>query len=77
MPRAVFHAAIALSVLLVACKEASPPAAQGGPPPPPAVTVETVTPQIFPINFEYVGRLEASREVEIRPRVSGVIQHRY
>lgn len=76
MPRAVFHAAIALSVLLVACKEASPPAAQGGPPPV-AVTVETVTPQIFPINFEYVGRLEASREVEIRPRVSGVIQHRY
>ena len=72
MPRAVFHAAIALSVLLVACKEASPPAAQGGPPPA-AVTVETVTPQIFPINFEYVGRLEASREVEIRPRVSGVI----
>jgi len=76
MSRAGFSAAIALSVLLGACKESSPPAAQGVPPPA-AVTVETVTSQIVPINFEYVGRLEASREVEIRPRVSAVILRRY
>lgn len=75
MSRAGFYA-IALSVLLGACKESSPPAAPGGPPPA-AVTVETVTTQIVPINFEYVGRLEASREVEIRPRVSAVILRRY
>ncbi len=74
MSRAGFYA-IALSVLLGACKESSPPAAQGGPPPA-VVTVETVTTQIVPINFEYVGRLEASREVEIRTRVSAVILRR-
>lgn len=65
-----------LTLSLSACnRNAAPPAPSG--PPPAAVTVETVAPQRVPISFEYVGRLEASREVEIRPRVSGVIQKRY
>jgi membrane fusion protein (multidrug efflux system) len=46
-------------------------------PPPAQVTVETVAAQTLPISFEYVGRLEASREVEIRPRVSAIIERRY
>lgn len=63
-------------ILLSACNRNSAPPAPSGPPPA-SVTVETVAPQRVPISFEYVGRLEASREVEIRPRVSGVIQKRY
>jgi membrane fusion protein (multidrug efflux system) len=39
--------------------------------------VESVVPQTLPIAFEYVGRLEASREVEVRPRVSAVIERRF
>ena len=65
-----------LTILLAACNRDSTPAAPAAPPPA-SVTVETVIPQRVPISFEYVGRLEASREVEIRPRVSGVIQKRY
>ena len=76
MRRTAFWPFFALSFLLASCKPTSSPPEQGGPPPA-AVTVETVGVQTVPINFEYVGRLEASREVEIRPRVSGVIQRRY
>lgn len=65
-----------LLIPITACNRNPPPAAPAGPPPA-AVTVETVVPGIVPITFEYVGRLEASREVEIRSRVSGVIQKRY
>lgn len=65
-----------LTLLLAACNRDSAPTTPSVPPPVP-VTVETVTQQRVPVNFEYVGRLEASREVEIRPRVSGVIQKRY
>ena len=71
-------AALSLAVLLVACGQQDAAQQQGGGPPPPAqVTVETVIPQTVPISFEYVGRLEASREVEIRPRVAAVIERRY
>lgn len=67
---------IGLTLLLAACNRSPAPATPGAPPPA-AVTVESIAPQHVPISFEYVGRLEASREVEIRPRVSGVIQKRY
>lgn len=69
--------ALSLGALLAACgqQEAAQPA--GGMPPPAQVTVETVVTQTVPISFEYVGRLEASREVEIRPRVSAIIERRH
>lgn len=70
-------AALSLAVLLVACGQQDAAQQQGGGPPPAQVTVETVIPQTVPISFEYVGRLEASREVEIRPRVAAVIERRY
>ena len=40
------------------------------------VTVIELLPQDLPAQFEYVGRLEASREVEIRPRITGLIEQR-
>lgn len=66
-----------LSALLTACGQHETAQQGGGAPPPAQVTVEAATPHMVPINFEYVGRLEASREVEIRPRVAAVIEHRY
>jgi membrane fusion protein (multidrug efflux system) len=69
--------AVGLSVMLTACGQHDTAQQNGGAPPPAQVTVESVTPQTVPINFEYVGRLEASREVEIRPRVAAVIERRY
>lgn len=66
-----------LTALLAACGQQDAAQQQGGPPPPAQVTVETVARQTVPVSFEYVGRLEASREVEIRPRVAAVIERRY
>jgi membrane fusion protein (multidrug efflux system) len=63
-------------MLLAGCGKPDAQPAGGGMPPPAAVAVETVASQSVPVNFEYVGRLEASREVEIRPRVSAVIERR-
>ncbi len=51
--------------------------AQGGAaPPPPAVTVETVATATVPVTFEYPARVEASREVEVRARVGGILLER-
>lgn len=78
MTRLATPVAFSLAVLLSACGQPDAnTAAQGAAPPPAAVQVETVVPQTVPINFEYVGRLEASREVEIRPRLSALIERRH
>jgi membrane fusion protein (multidrug efflux system) len=52
-------------------KPATPPA-----PPPPAVTTQTIEKTDIPLVFEYAARLAGSREVEIRARVSGILQKR-
>lgn len=46
-------------------------------PPPPLVTVEPVHVADIPLVFDYPARLAGSREVEIRPRVSGILQQRF
>ncbi len=58
-----------------ACREA-PSAAATAPPPPTPVTVATVTPRQAPIDFEYVGSIAGSREVEVRARVTGILERR-
>jgi membrane fusion protein (multidrug efflux system) len=50
--------------------------AGGGPPPAIPVAVERVQPQRVPIAFEAVGQAEGSREVEVRARVSGILEKR-
>jgi len=78
MRRLSLRVAWSLAALLGACGQQDAAQQQGGgPPPPPQVTVEAVARQTVPVSFEYVGRLEASREVEIRPRVAAVIERRY
>lgn len=71
-------ALLGVFTLLAACgKQDNPPQAGGGLPPPAAVTIETITAGPVPVHFDYTGRLEASREVEIRPRVSALIARRH
>lgn len=77
MRRLSSRVASIVAAVLVACGQQDAGQPQGGPPPPAQVSVETVARQSVPVSFEYVGRLEASREVEIRPRVAGVIERRY
>ncbi len=44
--------------------------------PPPSVSVVTIAPQDLPVEREYIGQTKGSREVEIRPRVGGIIEQR-
>lgn len=78
MHRLATPVVLSLAVLLAACgkPEGAPPPGAGAPPPA-AVTVEVAAATDVPISFEYVGRLEASREVEIRPRVAALIERRH
>lgn len=60
------------ALVLAGCGE---PAAQEGPhrQPPPEVNVVTVQPRDIPVTYEYAGRTEGAREVEVRPRVTGIL----
>lgn len=54
-----------------------PAQAQGpGEAPPPAVTVMTIQSRTLPVTYEYAGRVAASREVEVRARVGGILLER-
>jgi membrane fusion protein, multidrug efflux system len=67
-------AAITISALVSGCdKPAAQPA--GGGMPPPEVTAVTVQPHDVPVIFEHVGQTAGVREVEVRPRVSGILEH--
>jgi membrane fusion protein (multidrug efflux system) len=73
--------ALALALGLAACGdsaakgEAGTAGAAGGMPPA-QVTAETVTPRTVAVPYEFNGRLEGSREVEVRARVSGILLRR-
>lgn len=73
----VLAAAIALATLAACSKEGQGGGAAGwGNMPPPQVDVVTVNPRSVPVNFEYVGQTQGSREVEVRARVSGILEKR-
>lgn len=70
---------ILLSLFLAAC---TPGGAQDGkkgakgdaPPQPVAVTTIEAAPRAVPVSFEAVGRTEGSRDVQVRARVSGIVE---
>lgn len=76
-PRAV---AIAASILLVAAcgKHDAAEGAQAAPAPAPPLTVAVKRAELtrVPLVLEAVGQAEGSREVEVRPRVSGILEKR-
>jgi membrane fusion protein (multidrug efflux system) len=65
-----------LLLLAGGCGES--PESAGAPPgpPPPQVTVVEVRPRTVELSYELNGRLEGSREVEVRARVSGILLER-
>src|SRR5258706_14757060 len=71
---AVLAAAVLLLSVAVGCskKAAGPP----GGFPPPQVTVMTVAPKTVAVPYEFSGRVEGSREVEVRARVAGILLRR-
>ena len=62
------RAALVTCVILAACTKAAPPAY-----PPPDVTVLTVKPEMVEAKLDYVGQAEASKAVEVRSQITGVI----
>lgn len=51
------------------------PAAPQGPPPA-NVTLQEVAPEDVVVSYEYVGQVAGSREVEVRSRITGIIEQR-
>ncbi|MFI4887756.1 MAG: efflux RND transporter periplasmic adaptor subunit [Burkholderiales bacterium] len=64
-----------LVLALVACGKSQQQAGFHGFPPA-EVTVKAVEPQTFPVSFEYVGQTQGSKDVEVRARVTGIIEKR-
>jgi membrane fusion protein (multidrug efflux system) len=82
MPLALPHArrigAHAVAVACIALATACGPAPQGGFQgfPPAAVTTLVLQPRSLPVSYEYVGQTAGSKEVEIRARVTGILERR-
>src|SRR5690606_24220939 len=70
--RLVGQAAIASALLLAACSGGAPP-----PPPPIEVSVVRVGSAAQPLDLAYSGRTRGAREIEVRARVSGILERRY
>ena len=71
----LFRAVMAATILatLTAC-EKSQSNQPSGAMPPPEVSVVVAQPRDLPANFEYVAQIAGVREVEVRPRVSGILE---
>lgn len=65
-------AIVCAGALLSGCEAAESETPKGLPPP--AVSVVIVQPRDLPATFEYVGQIDGVREVEVRPRISGILE---
>lgn len=68
--------ALSAAFLMLTAHASQAQAPGGAAPPPPAVTVEAIEEKPLPITYEYAGRVVASREVEVRARVPGILLQR-
>ena len=66
---------LALVLVLAACGKPQQGAGFHGFPAP-EVSVQTVEPRTFPVTFEYVGQTWGSKDVEVRARVTGIVEKR-
>jgi membrane fusion protein (multidrug efflux system) len=66
---------VVAALLLVGCSPSQSKAAFAGFPPT-EVNVVSVAPHNFPVAFEYVGQTAGSKDVEVRARVTGIIEQR-
>ena len=65
--------ALVLALVGVAARRGGTAKTATAAPPPPEVSVLTVAPETVAARYEYVGQAEASRAVEVRSQVTGVI----
>ena len=74
-PLLILLAGAFAAILLASCGRSEAPKAAAAPPPVQVATLKAATRKV-PISIEAVGQAEGSREVEIRARVSGIIEKR-
>jgi len=72
-PAAAVVSVAFISALLSGCGTAESETPKGMPTP--EVSVVVVEPRDLPAAFEYVGQIDGVREVEVRPRISGILEH--
>jgi membrane fusion protein (multidrug efflux system) len=72
-PRASRAALVSVSLALVACGQGQQQQGFHGFPPAQVTTVK-VEPQTLPAVYEYVGQTTGSKEVEVRARVTGILE---
>ena len=65
---------LALVLLAAGCQPSAPQGAPGFPPP--VVTVVAVEPKDIAVTYEYTAQTAGYREVEVRARVTGILQRR-
>ncbi len=65
-----------VALLLAACGQQQPQGGMGGNMPPMPVSIVEMKPADVPVSTEYVAQTSGSREVEVRARVSGILQKR-
>jgi membrane fusion protein, multidrug efflux system len=70
----VLLAAIAATALVAACGQSPQGGFHGFPPA--AVTTLVLQPKTLPVGYEYVGQTAGSKEVEVRARVTGILEKR-
>lgn len=68
-------AALAVAAALAACGQSQQHAGFSGFPPA-EVTTQVIAPQNLPVAFEYVAQTLGSKDVEVRARVTGIIEKR-
>ena len=69
-------ASLTLAALLAACGDKKAPDAPPKPPPAVQAKILSIQPQRVPLRLELVGQVEGSKEVEVRARVTGILQKR-
>src|SRR6266849_8572811 len=74
--RVTWTAVVAVALLLIGAAACRRPTLASASPPPPEVSVLTVAPETVTARYEYVGQAAASRSVEVRAQVTGVIVER-
>lgn len=75
-PRAVVALALCAGLALSGCQRGGEHGAPAGGMPPAMVSVITAQPETVPVDFEYTGQTVGVRDVEIRARVTGILQKR-
>src|SRR4249920_2045209 len=78
-PRSARHfmfrlASLAAAAIVAACGQAPQGGFHGFPPA--AVTTLVLQPRTLPATYEYVGQTAGSKEVEVRARVTGILEKR-